>query len=311
MASHEPKPLLTALSTTDDDNGSGGSSGSSESPSVIAVEALALDKKGGRLVFSSSPSAIDVLKLMPLTAVDGKQVHSLCSRTRLFRLYANRYQSFDAEKGEQPPIELCEAVVAQCLALIDELHKGDPPPSPRHATLADAMKEANNTLPAVFSTFFTGEPHFRMQRFAMEVKLLDAVFDAALAPYNRALNDARPFQQQVSSDQPRALAKFLYVTIQCALAGSNSAQEYFAGRSSRAWFAPPSPSASNAGAARFFFFFFFFFFCFCGPSTGPRGSEVGALAGHNHQPSRRLSWCCRDLGAALGPIGERRCQARL
>ena len=88
------------------------------------------------------------------------------------------------EKQRVPPIDLCEAVTLQCLALIDDLRKGENNLTPpRHLNVAEAMKEANATLPAVFATFFTGEPDARVQRMAMECKVLDAVFEAALAPY--------------------------------------------------------------------------------------------------------------------------------
>ena len=56
-----------------------------------------------------------------------------------------------------------------------------------------------------------------------QVKLLDAVFEAALAPYNyaaQALPRGGPFDAHLngSNDLPRALQKFLYVAIQRTVA---------------------------------------------------------------------------------------------
>jgi len=263
MSPKEPKPALMALSATDDGSpyshsssaedendadgadGAGGSGGGSKRgrKSIAAtrskLKAMALEKKGGRLLFSSQSSSVDVLKLLPLTSLEGKRMDALCSRVRIFRLYAHRYQNYDPggetlvpgtstsssspsgggsrgsfsmsgvgsgvsssrggsgsgggvgaaasvrhEKQRVPPIDLCEAVTLQCLALIDDLRKGENNLTPpRHLNVAEAMKEANATLPAVFVTLFTGEPDARVQRMAMECKVLDAVFEAALAPY--------------------------------------------------------------------------------------------------------------------------------
>jgi hypothetical protein len=97
----------------------------------------------------------------------------------------------------------------------------------------------------------------------MEVKLLDALFAASVAPYNRALSAARPFEAPPFNDQPRALAKFLHVTQQRAVANNAVAQAYFAARSARVWtpkggaaaksdqgvVAPPLLLGSSGGAA--------------------------------------------------------------
>lgn len=50
-------------------------------------------------------------------------------------------------------------------------------------SVQEALKEANATKPAAFATLFGGEPDARVQNICVEIKLLDAVFEAALAPY--------------------------------------------------------------------------------------------------------------------------------
>lgn len=66
-----------------------------------------------------------------------------------------------------------EQVAGQCLQLIDDLHKGVPPPR-RHAGIADAMKEASVLTEAVFCTYFEGEPNPSTQKIMFESKVADS-----------------------------------------------------------------------------------------------------------------------------------------
>lgn len=69
----------------------------------------------------------------------------------------------------------------------------------------------------------------------METKLLDALFEATLAPYNRSFNSARPFETAPASDAPRALQKFIWVAIQKVLQENQRCLEYFTAKKSRSW----------------------------------------------------------------------------
>jgi hypothetical protein len=119
------------------------------------------------------------------------------------------------------------------LDCLDDFRKGTA--ARRHNSIRDAMKEANSTLPLPFADYYIGEPNPIAQKIAMEVKLTDAVFAATLAPYNRGLSNARPFAEAPMNDLPRALTKFLFVTLQRNIFGNQAAQFYFCSRSARVW----------------------------------------------------------------------------
>jgi hypothetical protein len=104
--------------------------------------------------------------------------------------------------------------------------------------LAEALKEVASKTPEEFAVLCTGEPNFDAQKMACEIKLLDAVFEAALAPYNYAevtSEDGRPFEKISGSGAPRALQKFLHVTLQRMVTSNLVSQNYFAHRRSRMW----------------------------------------------------------------------------
>ena len=52
-------------------------------------------------------------------------------------------------------------------------------------TKTDWVRKANAMLPAEFGALFDGEPATRLQAISMDLKLLDAVFAMAQAPYAR------------------------------------------------------------------------------------------------------------------------------
>ena len=73
----------------------------------------------------------------------------------------------------------------------------------------DALKKANTSSPQQFADSFSGEPNPIAQKIAVEIKLVDALFAAALAPYNRVLSNARPFAKAPMNELPQVLLKFL------------------------------------------------------------------------------------------------------
>jgi hypothetical protein len=66
---------------------------------------------------------------------------------------------------------------------------------------------------------FGGEVNPKIQTLCLQTKLLDALFAAALAPYNRqhferGAGVLGPFASPVTSVQPAATQKFIYLCIQ-------------------------------------------------------------------------------------------------
>jgi len=111
------------------------------------------------------------------------------------------------------------------------------------------MKKANDLAPQDFAKLYPGEPNLMAQKIAIEVKLMDAIFAAALAPYNRKLNNARPFTAQPMNDHPRALMKFLFVALQRCLFSNQASQFYFCSRSARVWDSEKSGSGGEVNSS--------------------------------------------------------------
>ena len=247
LSAREPKPLLPPLSASND-------AGATATP-VPPRRKGPLDRPGGRLLFSSEPSSIDVLKVLPLAAAEAQALDRMKARVRFFRLFAALAQCYDPLGAGTPPAEraphlmLCHKVVGACLDLLKDLVKGADAGRPRYATEAEAMKDANGTLPAVFAGRFAGEPNGPMQRVAVDCKVMDAVFDAAVASYNRALWRQRPFEAAPFAEHPRAVQKFLYVAVQRCLHNNRGGQAYFAARAARSWYSPGGGGGGESQAA--------------------------------------------------------------
>jgi hypothetical protein len=190
---------------------------------------------GLRICFSTEPSALDVLKIQPLSSHDTAQLTSILSRIRLFKKYAYLWHAVGL--GEPAPSSIAEVVAGQCLDVIDDIGKGSPPPRRHGGSVSEAMKEALATSPYTFAALYGGDADTRLQKVAFEVKLFDAVFEAALAPYNHAalMGKSSPFDSSDNNEAIMAVQKFLYVTIQRIVRSNLLGQDYFARRTSRVW----------------------------------------------------------------------------
>ena len=72
-------------------------------------------------------------------------------------------------------------LVGALLDLLDDLDFGDPPPR-RHPKVKDYLAEAKAQNAAELAVLYGGEPNVKIQNVAYELKLLDALFEASLAP---------------------------------------------------------------------------------------------------------------------------------
>lgn len=100
--------------------------------------------------------------------------------------------------------------------------------------MVETLREANSVNPTVFRTFFTGDSDPQAQVLAFETKLVDSVFEAAIAPYNYASEvSCMPFEGQ--NESATAVQKLLYVTMQMCINSNYSAQSYFVKSRSRVW----------------------------------------------------------------------------
>ena len=94
-------------------------------------------------------------------------------------------------------------------------------------------------LPAAFSKLFEGESNYKTQRICRDMKLMNAVFEMTVAPYNRvsinpklpAAKRNRPFSPGRSGKREmasvRCVSKLAYVTMQRMFCNNHSNQVSF------------------------------------------------------------------------------------
>lgn len=99
------------------------------------------------------------------------------------------------------------------------------------------MKEAYLTPPLQFAAFHGGTSSHLLQKMCLELKLLDAVFDCTLAPYNYTAGIGKQtlFKELSNNENFKSVQKFLYVLIQCMVRDNLLAQKYFTEKCSRTW----------------------------------------------------------------------------
>ena len=81
-------------------------------------------------------------------------------------------------------------------------------------------------LPSAFSALFSGETDPHIQRTIKDTKLLDGVFNAGLAPYNR-FNGSDPFNDPANEEMmtnPRGIQKLVHVALQVCTQKSITAE---------------------------------------------------------------------------------------
>ena len=185
-----------------------------------------------RIVFSSMKSSQDILKCL---SVQEKEC------TQLFRLQAfiSPFQTYSAAL-RNPRVEINEDMqrdAALLLEIIRLVSKGFAPD-----LSIDWIQKANSMLPTAFAQEFGGECDETVQRMAREIKLIDAVFEMGLAPYDR-YPTGNPFgeDQEEGMDQPRGLQKLIHIVLQKFFQGNQKNQQYFSKVILR-FHLPPHPS---------------------------------------------------------------------
>jgi hypothetical protein len=173
-----------------------------------------------RCGFRTKSSGVDIVKIMPITKEEDVLLNRLLSYIPILHLYAHNYK---VEKLKHPPVHMCERMVAMLLCLINDLVKGGFT-SVGSKTVVDSCNEANAVSTIELASIYGGEPNrmyvmpflaldslmsyftppfrvvFSVQRMCCEVKLMNAVFEAALAPYNRYGHKDSPFQKGNGAD---------------------------------------------------------------------------------------------------------------
>ena len=162
-----------------------------------------------------SSHGTDVVKVVAVPEDEAKWITEMLSFKPLLAGYTYKYLTARHD-ADLPSKALCEQVVKALLELIDAMYRGDPPPR-RHAKVSDFINEANATNPAKLAAMYGGEADSRVQSVAYELKLLDSLFEAALAPYNRvhfSRAGGGPLGGGVGRGPIGAVQKYLYVSMQ-------------------------------------------------------------------------------------------------
>ena len=237
----------------------------------------------GRVCFTTKPANHEVFKIMPIIDLESNAINRMRSYIPYLKLYAFRWM-VEAE----PPLDMCETLIEVCLQLLDDLIKGGTGPR-RHKNILHHANEAISTMPLAFSEFFGGDPNAKNQKLALDMKLMDAVFEATLAPYNR-FRQAHPFDAPPGSGMPKAVQKFLFVVLQRMCHGNKQALLYISKQTIRTWhsaeaIAKPVASAAPAAVA-------------AGDTRAKVNSDGAAVT---YDEEKQLYYCGRSFG--LGEKG--------
>lgn len=134
------------------------------------------------IVFSTTRSAQDALKIMPVSYEESQLIFRVKSFIPIVMAYAERVA--DAKLWGIPSVEKLNDTMHVMLKIISFQSKSDS----KELEGIDWIKKANSMLPSAFSALFEGETSEISQRICRDLKLLDAVFAVSLAPYQRFPN---------------------------------------------------------------------------------------------------------------------------
>jgi hypothetical protein len=198
-------------------------------------ESLPKEAKGIRLLFSSTYFPDDALRIIPITREDSMRIDRVVGMIPLLKLYTHLFVNATNANDHARCVSLVEPLVGSCVQFVEDLGKsstGTERPKQAIKTL-ELIKLANSRSPIDFFGHFAGEVVGTLQTLACDLKLTDALLGCALAAYDRVRWSRRPFEQGVANNgAPRALQKFLYMTLDKILTENTQAQIHFSKGSS-------------------------------------------------------------------------------
>lgn len=209
-------------------------------PLVLARpnELPAPSRRGMRCGFGAHARRSEVLKIMPISEPDEVLMHRVLGYVPFVSLYAYRFRNCRNrhESLLKEVIPLCEPLVRMLMDLLADLTKGQPQwISSTSRTIADYCNEANAISVTELTEKYAGDGLVQVQNVCCETKLLDALIDASLAPYNRVRWGKSPFSSAEERDLPMAAQKFIYLAIQRIVGGNPKALNFFLKRTSPVW----------------------------------------------------------------------------
>jgi len=252
-ASGGPKPRLASAAAAAGFSAAVASATSSFSPSASAATAMAtaaapapVKARGLRIVFGPVSRNQDALSLEPLPPTEAAAIARCVGRVPLLRLYAH-VVSGSPDWGAA--LALAEAVAASCAAIVTDLthlrsRHGDGGSGGGSSSSAAELIKVQDLEQFTARAPKVRDPDPAAQRLAVEVNLLDALFAAALAPYNRSFQ-RKPFGDHVASGVPRAVQMCLYSAAAAVVSGCGHAQRYVGRQASRLWVMPLPDSISG------------------------------------------------------------------
>ena len=185
-----------------------------------------------RLCFSDERHTADVFLVNPLENAESMQINQVLSAVPVAKLYAHMLE----DKHE--PLPLSNEVLDEIDMLINTINDCNFGAGVQGRN-KDWVKESQHLLPSEFANLFKADPHEKNQRLCRETKLMDAVLEMTLAPYNRFIlnQDAdkrRPFAAGRTGKRVmapvRTISKLAYVALQRMFHENESNQMYFSAR---------------------------------------------------------------------------------
>lgn len=199
------------------------------------------NKPKSRIGFTTRATGLEVLTIMPIGEGESKLLDRLLGCVPIVELYTHRYKT--AQNDSELPVDMCESMVRLLLELIDDLVKG------KIRVLRDTRKSTSEFIDDInaasssnLAELFGGEPSVTNQMCCYESKLLDALFECTLAPYNRVFwridSGKGPFTSKAAKRGPAAIQKLLFVCLERIIADNQTIIGYFSQRSTRVWKGP-------------------------------------------------------------------------
>lgn len=194
-----------------------------------------------RIVFSTVPSAQDIYKLM---RVPDQEVRSI-ALAKQFATHIMTYALALANETVPVRVDMAGGMVRLLLELLKFLINGHV--ESHGEAPSEWLNKATALRPAELAALFSGEPNLATQRISRDMKLMDAIVAANMAPYSRSERQGVAVwsygEEQKALKPHQTVQKFLHVAIQRLCTSNHENEDYFGRRKLRAYDLSAKPTS--------------------------------------------------------------------
>ena len=173
-------------------------------------------KSKSRVGFALSSTGAEVIKIMPISLAEDATIANMLGYVPTLQLYTARYLM--AKTDDELPVDMCKPLVRLLVALVEDLSiKGTARDTSDFSDSELSREALDLNITDLSALYNSGEINSPAQSIAVDVKLLNVLFDAALAPYNRcyfAREGDGPFGRKPASGLPKAVQRLIFVCLQ-------------------------------------------------------------------------------------------------